>query len=239
MFVLSFDKKEKNDLFLFLAIQLVLDHSQLDTFDDSVQTSHSLFRLNRKLLLEMFDFGYALRLIGLGLKHWNRKPADLFAENIVRGRCWLNDLDTFRHMNNSRYLREADFGRISLLIQTGLWHSLRKQKNAYKQVGIVVSAIQVQYRRSVKLGDQFEIRTRLNGWDEKAFYIEQSMNLRKTNEDACLYLVRLSLTSKSVTPQMLVDSLQTGSVQSPPLSQNMINFKNNHRITFSLVPLKL
>ena len=31
----------------------------------------------------MFDCGYAPRLIGLVFKHRNKKPADLFAENIV------------------------------------------------------------------------------------------------------------------------------------------------------------
>jgi YbgC/YbaW family acyl-CoA thioester hydrolase len=189
----------------------------------------------------MLDIAYAVRLIALLWKHKAKKvPKNLFCETVVHGRCWPNDLDMNWHMNNSRYLRECDFGRISLLIETGLWNAVgERRKNGMKDVNILVSALQVQYRQSVELGDQFEIRTRINGWDDKAFYLEQSMILEKNGEIAFLMLVRFALTPRSLTPQMLVDDLQIGSIQSPSLSPYMQNFKENYKLDFKDIKSKI
>jgi acyl-CoA thioesterase FadM len=50
-----------------------------------------------------------------------------------------------------------------------------------KNATVFVNAFQVQYRQSVELGDTFEIRTHIHGWDDKAFYLEQSMILDKNH----------------------------------------------------------
>jgi acyl-CoA thioesterase FadM len=88
-------------------------------------------------------------------------------------------------MNNARYLRECDFGRMSLLLETGLWDALlQRRKTQMKNANVVVSAFQVQYRQSLGLGDTFEIRTHIHGWDDKAFYSKQSMILDKNHQTA-------------------------------------------------------
>jgi acyl-CoA thioesterase FadM len=143
-------------------------------------------------------------------------------------------------MNNARYLRECDFGRTLLLLETGLWDALlQRRKNQMKDANLVVSAFQVQYRQSVELGDTFKIRTHIHGWDDKAFYLEQSMILEKNHQTAFILLVRLALTPRSLTPQMLIDDLRIGSIQSPTLSPAMQIFKENHRLTYQEIKSKL
>lgn len=189
----------------------------------------------------MFDINYVIRVLILALKHRGiNKYKNIFDESIIYGRCWLNDLDVNWHMNNSRYLRECDFGRISYLFETGLWNVLSKRRKFFdKNSNMVASALQVQYRQSVQLNDKFQIRTRLNGWDEKAFYFEQSMLLEKNKEIAFSLLVRIAIIPRSLTPQMLIDDLQLGSIQSPKLSTAMNIFKENHRINYSTIKSKI
>ena len=51
-----------------------------------------------------------------------RKKGDKnrFVETVVNGRYWANNLDVNIHKNNERYLRQCDFGRFSLLLETDL-----------------------------------------------------------------------------------------------------------------------
>ena len=113
----------------------------------------------------MIDVGYVTRVLAL---LWRLRAKEtlrnIWVESTVSGRCWPNDLDINWHMNNARYLREADFGRFSSLIESGLWHCLwKRRQTGEKECNVVVSAIQVHYRQSVQLGDRFEIRSRVNG----------------------------------------------------------------------------
>ena len=189
----------------------------------------------------MIDIGYVTRVLALLWRQRGKeKLRNIWVESVVSGRCWPNDLDINWHMNNARYLREADFGRFSLLMETGLWDCLLKRRQTVgKQCNVVVSAIQVQYRQSVHLGDRFEFRSRVNGWDDRAFYLEQWMTMERTKETACSFLVRLALVPRRLTPQMLVDDLQMRPISSPPLSPVMHRFRDNHRLNFSPIPSKL
>ncbi|CAF0738904.1 unnamed protein product [Adineta ricciae] len=186
----------------------------------------------------MLDFGYFLRMYFLANQSkGKKKDGDLFGDYIINGQCWLNDLDLYWHMNNSRYLRECDFGRTSLLIETGLWRAVVERRNTnMKDAGLLVSALQVQYRQSIELGDKFQIVTRLHGWDDRAFYFEQLIILEKNKQTAFSVLVRTALTPRDLTPQMLVDDLQRGSIQSPKFSPDVQIFADNYKL--NLQPLK-
>ena len=188
----------------------------------------------------MIDIGYGIRLGLLLWKYRGKQPSkDLFIQTITPGRCSLNDLDTNFHMNNSRFLRESDFGRIELLIQTGLWNIIMKQRNkGFKDASIFVSALQVQFRQSIQWGDQFNIHSTINGWDDKAFYIEQSITQNKNQQIAFSLIGRLVPTPRSLTPQSLVDQLNIGLIQSPSLSNNIQTFKDNHRLDFNHIKSK-
>ena len=61
--------------------------------------------------------------------------------------CWPNHLDPYLHMNNSRYLREMDFGRYDFYVRTGL----------ARQFPDVLNACIVRYRRAISAFTPFKV----------------------------------------------------------------------------------
>ncbi|XP_072589826.1 protein THEM6 isoform X1 [Vulpes vulpes] len=92
---------------------------------------------------------------------------DLLAEQRYAGRVLPSDLDLLLHMNNARYLREADVARAAHLARCGVLGALRALG-----ARAVLAASCARYRRSLRLLEPFEVRTRLLGWDARAFYLE-------------------------------------------------------------------
>lgn len=92
---------------------------------------------------------------------------DLLAEQSYAGRVLPSDLDLLLHMNNARYLREADVARAAHLARCGVLEALRALG-----ARAVLAASCARYRRSLRLFEPFEVRTRLLGWDDRAFYVE-------------------------------------------------------------------
>ncbi|MDG3041204.1 acyl-CoA thioesterase [Roseicyclus marinus] len=111
-----------------------------------------------------------LRLATVTLSE-RRKPAlGLFETHHLSLRCLPVDLDGFLEMNNGRILTLYDIGRFALSIRVGLWDVLKRER-----WGLVVAGSTVRYRARITGFQRFEMRTRLLGWDERFFYIEQGM----------------------------------------------------------------
>jgi len=83
-------------------------------------------------------------------------------------RVTLTDIDTLRHVNNGMYLSFMDLGRVDLMIRSGAWPALSK-RGYYP----VVASQTISYRRSLQLGQRFDLETKLIGLDAKAVYCEQ------------------------------------------------------------------
>lgn len=92
---------------------------------------------------------------------------DLLAEQRYANRVLPSDLDLLLHMNNARYLREADVAHAAHQARCGVLGAL-PALGAHAVLG----ASCVRYRRSLRLLEPFEVRTRLLGWDDRAFYLE-------------------------------------------------------------------
>lgn len=93
--------------------------------------------------------------------------------SIVRDRVWLTDLDELRHMNNGVYLSLLDHARLDLTVRTGAWARLRAAG-----IYLVVTAQSITYRRSLELGQRFEIQSRVAGYDDRCVYVEQRVVAR-------------------------------------------------------------
>ena len=78
------------------------------------------------------------------------------------------DLDVLMHVNNGVYLSMMDLARIDLMQRSGLFAPVYR-KGWYP----VVVAQSIRYRRSLRAFQRFVIETRVLGWDDKAFVIEQ------------------------------------------------------------------
>lgn len=107
------------------------------------------------------------RLEKLGiLKETDAK--NLLEVHNVGGIVLPSDLDYMFHMNNSKYLRECDFGRFRLFYRSGLWKALGRKKATS-----VLAASTIRYRRSLQLFQRYTIKTRIVHWTSDSVYLEQ------------------------------------------------------------------
>jgi acyl-CoA thioesterase FadM len=87
--------------------------------------------------------------------------------SIVRLRVLPNDLDTSGHLNNGRYLTMMDFGRLDIMMRTGMWRSVLR----HRWTPIASSAI-IRFRRELRLLQRFRLETRILAWDTRLLVIE-------------------------------------------------------------------
>ena len=96
---------------------------------------------------------------------------DLLDVSVTRMRVNVGDLDLYRHVNNGVYLQMMDVARINYIADLGLMPELTR-RGWYP----VVASSTISYRRSLTLGQRFEIRTRTLGWDDRCVFIEQTFH---------------------------------------------------------------
>lgn len=125
---------------------------------------------------------------------------DLLAEQRYATRVLPSDLDLMLHMNNARYLREADMALLAHLARCGGLGALRALG-----ARTVLAASCARYRRSLRLLEPFEVRTRLLGWDDRAFYLEaRFISLR---DGFLCALVRVRQHVLGASPERIVQHL--------------------------------
>ncbi|MEM7722857.1 MAG: acyl-CoA thioesterase [Pseudomonadota bacterium] len=118
-----------------------------------------------------------------------KPPLGIFDLHRMRMRCLPWDMDMFLEMNNGRILTLYDIGRFAMSQRVGLFEVLKREG-----WGLVVAGSTIRYRSRITAFQMFEMRTRLVGWDDKFFYIEQSM---WRGETCCNHgLLRTGVTEK-------------------------------------------
>ena len=118
------------------------------------------------------------RLLWHALAGRRRPPVDILGACRTPFRVWSTDLDVLRHVNNGVYLSIMDLARVDLVRRAGLAPALR-ERGWYP----VVAAQTIQFRRSLTLLQRFVIETRVLGWDDRAFLLEQRF-LRRGRDGA-------------------------------------------------------
>ncbi len=115
-----------------------------------------------------------LRLFWITIAARFRKSCEPLGPCVTRFHVWPTDLDVFRHMNNGRYFSIMDLGRVDLLIRSGMMRLIRRA--GYYPV---IAAETIRFRRPLKLFQRFEVETRVIGWDDKAFLMQQRFLRRR------------------------------------------------------------
>ncbi len=110
------------------------------------------------------------RLIRALLRARNAPRQDPRSEFRIKVKIYPNDLDTNFHVNNGRYLTLFDMGRFDLVMRSGLWPVMRKNR-WYP----VLSGAGIRFKASLKAFETVDLCTRLIYWDEKWIYIEHRM----------------------------------------------------------------
>ena len=112
---------------------------------------------------------FRLLLLTLRVRLSPRRRLSLWDESRTPFRVTLTDLDPLRHVNNGKYLSLLDLGRFELMLRSGAWRTFGEHW-WYP----VVAAQTITYKRSLTLGQRFELRSRVLGVDERAVYMEQT-----------------------------------------------------------------
>ena len=142
-----------------------------------------------------------------------RPRIGLLDESLVPFRVWPTDLDLNLHLNNARYLSLMDIGRFEMLSRAGMLRGFARNR-WYPIVG----AVMLRFRRSLDPWQKFELRTRIVGWDEKWFYLEQ--RFERAGELHAYGLVRAVIRSAGATvPTTAVLSAFGYSAHSPRMPQ--------------------
>ncbi len=149
----------------------------------------------------------------LAKEFWvNRNAAELglFDTHVSWHVCWPHDLDPWLELNNGRTLTLYDLGRLILFHRIGIVGALR----SHGWAGTVAGS-SVRYRRRIRAFDRFEMRTRLIGWDDKFFYLEQAM--WRCGECASHVLLRTAITDRQGLVQAPQVQRAAGLPTPPPL----------------------
>ncbi len=102
--------------------------------------------------------------------HRSAPRLGLFDTHVSHHICWPWDIDLWLELNNGRTLTLFDLGRMVLFRRTGILDVMRQRR-----WGGTVAGASVRYRRRVAAFDRIEMRSRIAGWDERFFYLDQSM----------------------------------------------------------------
>ena len=97
-------------------------------------------------------------------------PIKLGEFHISRHMCWPWDLDLWLELNNGWTLTLYDLGRLVLAKRSGLLSLLKRQR-----WGMTMAGASVRYRRRVRMFERFDMYSRGLCWDDRFFYIEQSI----------------------------------------------------------------
>lgn len=108
------------------------------------------------------------RLIWMVLTARLRGKVQLFDTSVLRMRVMPNDLDLNGHVNNGRYFTLADLGRLDFVIRTGAAR-VAIANRAFPLIGDAVA----KFRKDLKLFQRYDLQSRLLGWDDKWFFMEQ------------------------------------------------------------------
>ncbi len=148
-----------------------------------------------------------------------------FDESRIRFRCWPSDLDLNRHMNNGRYLTLMDLGRMDLTLRSGLIRAMLQ-----KRWNPVAGGVTIRYRRPIRPFEKFEVRTRLLGWDEKWFYMEQRL-MGQEGKLASVALIRALFVGPAGTvPPGEVGKAMGNDGPSPGLPESVLAWKKSEEL---------
>lgn len=103
-------------------------------------------------------------------KYRNAAPIGLTDPHVSHHICWPWDLDLWMELNNGRTLTIYDLGRLPMAMRSGFAAVMKREG-----WGITVAGNTLRYRRRVRSFQRIEMISRVIGWDQRFFYMEQSM----------------------------------------------------------------
>ena len=153
-----------------------------------------------------------------------RSAVEILGPCTTPFRVWLTDLDVLRHMNNGVYFSILDLARTDYIIRAGLHQKI--DKGGYYPVVVAETG---RFKRSLQPFQKFYVETRLIGWDEKAFILEQEFKVKGQLMASAVIRARfLKRTGGSASPNEILNLV--GYTQSSPVLEPWIQAWNQQQI---------
>ena len=187
------------------------------------------------IVFAFVDVWYFLRTIGIFINIKLRKyilasrlmscqEEDILKDYHTSGVVLPSDIDFQLHMNNSKYLREMDFGRVAMFQERGIYETIV----ALKVKRLVVAAVSVRYRRSLVLFDSFTLKTRIIYWEAEALYVEQSFVAR---DGFVTTITLVKLVAKGISINALLKAIVGKDVSPPEPPPELLKWMESNRIS--------
>ena len=134
-------------------------------------------------------------------------------------RVGILDLDLNLHLRNHRYLRFMDRCRLEHAVVTGLLHRMIQAR-----CNTVMANMEVSYIRELRPYQQFQVETRILGWDDKYVYYDQRfVSQGKLHTHVLLRMVNM-YGGKAVSPST-VQEITGLNLESPALPNYVQQWK--------------
>ncbi|GAN78706.1 thioesterase family protein [Acidocella aminolytica] len=145
------------------------------------------------------------RLLAVILAAWWRPRMRMNETSELRFRVWPLDLDLNLHLTNSRYLSLMDLGRTDLILRSGAWKEMRRQR-----LGVVLAGSALRFRRPLAPFARFTLATKLIGCDERWLYVMQVVS--GPDGLACTAVMRAAFVKKGklVPPEPVLQAVSPG-----------------------------
>ena len=140
----------------------------------------------------------------------------VLATIVSRFRVKPWDIDSNMHMNNVRYLKYLEKGRIDHCIDTPFF--IQCYKRSWHAVIVTIS---LNYIQSLKPFQKFEVITRIKSWDDKYFYFEQTFTSKGHVYATALLRLAILHGKKKISPTAAL-SLMMSNVETSPLPASAI-----------------
>jgi acyl-CoA thioesterase FadM len=168
-----------------------------------------------------------LRLLHLITSAFWRPRLDPMSEvSRLPFRVLPTDLDFSMHFNNGRYWTLMDLGQADLMIRSGLWRTIFKNRWLP-----VVSAGKIRFRRELRLFQPFTLETRIVAWTDTSIILEHRMvshSREGANILSAIALVRVGLYDRKerafVTVSQIIAALGREVIDSPTWTAEVAAF---------------
>lgn len=158
------------------------------------------------------------RLFWIVIESFFRRRLHPLSESVLHLRVLPNDLDLNMHMNNGQFLSIMDLGRLDLLIRTDLAGTLIKHRWQP-----LVGAVNIRYKLSLLPFQKYRLHTKVIGWDEKWFYIEQ--RFERKNRTIAVGMVKALFRGdrRNITPEQTLKLINVN-IDPPELPEQVVKW---------------
>ena len=128
------------------------------------------------------------------------------------------DIDANLHMNNVKYLKYLERGRVEHMIATPWMNTMFDHG-----VKALIANTEISYVKELKPFQPFDVETRINSWDDKYVYFEQLFTYKQTVFTAAVIRMAMvdSRTGKRASPRQVLTELFPA-LQSPELPASVV-----------------